>query len=52
MSDPKKYGMAPPADEVTLLGKDGKQIGSIKLGKGAVTPQSGESEPPGAPPRT
>jgi Domain of unknown function (DUF4340) len=33
MTDPKKFGMDKPAEEITLAGKDGKDLGSIKLAK-------------------
>lgn len=33
MTDPKKFGMDPPGEQLALTGKDGKDLGSIKLGK-------------------
>ncbi len=33
MTDPKKFGLDKPAVQITLTGKDGKDLGTIKLAK-------------------
>jgi len=45
ISDPKKFGMDAPTNEVTLLAKDGKLVGDLKLARVERRNQTGGATP-------
>jgi Domain of unknown function (DUF4340) len=45
MTDPKQFGMDKPTEEITLIAKDGKPLGWIKLAKLAEAPVKGGTPP-------
>jgi hypothetical protein len=47
MTDPERYGMAKPTLQLTAYGKDGKQIGSVRLSslEMILKPKSPETTP-------
>ncbi len=48
MVHPEMFGMVKPACEITLAGKDGKPVGTIKLSSVKVQPMTGSSSSPKA----